>query len=217
MSISKKMNEFAQRSSWIRKMFEEGAKLKQQYGAENVFDFSLGNPDLPPPPEFDATIQRLVLDTSPGQHSYMPNGGYLNVRQAVAGQISKEQGMTVAADDMIMTCGAAGAINVTLKALLNPGEEVIVLAPFFVEYHFYIDNQGGVAKVVNTKEDFNLDLDAIKKAVTANTKALIINSPNNPTGQIYPESDMKALGELLSVCQEEFGTTIYMISDEPYR
>ena len=217
MSISQKMNEFAERSSWIRKMFEEGAKLKQEFGAENVFDFSLGNPDLPPPPKFDETLQRLAADTSPGLHCYMPNGGYLNVRQAVAGQISKEQGMTVGADDMLMTCGAAGALNVTLKAILNPGEEVIVLAPFFVEYHFYIDNQGGVAKVVNTKEDFSLDLDAIKEAITANTKALIVNSPNNPTGQIYPESDMKALGELLSGCQKEFGTTIYMLSDEPYR
>jgi aspartate aminotransferase len=217
MSISTKMNEFAERSSWIRKMFEEGAKLKQEFGAENVFDFSLGNPDLPPPPQFDMTLQRLAADTSSGQHCYMPNGGYLNVRQAVADQISKEQDMTVGADDMLMTCGAAGALNVTLKALLNPGEEVIVLAPFFVEYHFYIDNQGGAAKVVNTKDDFNLDLDAIKEAITANTKALIINSPNNPTGQIYPESDMKALGEILSGCQKEFGTTIYMISDEPYR
>ena len=217
MSISQKMNEFAERSSWIRKMFEEGAKLKQEFGAENVFDFSLGNPDLPPPPKFDETLQRLAADTSPGLHCYMPNGGYLHVRQAVAGQISKEQDMTVGADDMLMTCGAAGALNVTLKAILNPGEEVIVLAPFFVEYHFYIDNQGGVAKVVNTKEDFSLDLDAIKEAITANTKALIINSPNNPTGQIYPESDMKALGELLSECQKEFGTTIYMLSDEPYR
>jgi aspartate aminotransferase len=217
MSISQKMNEFAERSSWIRKMFEEGAKLKQEFGAENVFDFSLGNPDLPPPPKFDETLQRLAADTSPGLHCYMPNGGYPHVRQAVANQISKEQGMTVGADDMLMTCGAAGALNVTLKAILNPGEEVIVLAPFFVEYHFYIDNQGGVAKVVNTKEDFSLDLDAIKEAITANTKALIINSPNNPTGQIYPESDMKALGELLSECQKEFGTTIYMLSDEPYR
>ncbi|NOR22877.1 MAG: pyridoxal phosphate-dependent aminotransferase [Desulforhopalus sp.] len=217
MSISQKMNEFAERSSWIRKMFEEGAKLKQEFGAENVFDFSLGNPDLPPPPKFDETLQRLAADTSPGLHCYMPNGGYPHVRQAVANQISKEQGMTVGADDMLMTCGAAGALNVTLKAILNPGEEVIVLAPFFVEYHFYIDNQGGVAKVVNTKEDFSLDLDAIKEAITANTKALIINSPNNPTGQIYPESDMKALGELLAECQKEFGTTIYMLSDEPYR
>ncbi|MCK5195771.1 MAG: pyridoxal phosphate-dependent aminotransferase, partial [Desulfobulbaceae bacterium] len=217
MSISQKMNEFAERSSWIRKMFEEGAKLKQEFGAENVFDFSLGNPDLPPPPKFDETLQRLAADTSPGLHCYMPNGGYPHVRQAVANQISKEQGMTVGADDMLMTCGAAGALNVTLKAILNPGEEVIVLAPFFVEYHFYIDNQGGVAKVVNTKEDFSLDLDAIKEAITANTKALIINSPNNPTGQIYPESDMKALGELLSECRKEFGTTIYMLSDEPYR
>ena len=217
MSISQKMNEFAERSSWIRKMFEEGAMLKQKYGADNVFDFSLGNPDLAPPPQFDETLKRLAADTSPGLHSYMPNGGYLNVREAVASQISIEQEMKVTADEILMTCGAAGALNVTLKAILNPGEEVIVLAPFFVEYHFYIDNQGGVAKVVNTKEDFNLDLNAIKDAINTNTKALIINSPNNPTGQIYPENDMKALGELLEERQKELGTTIYMLSDEPYR
>jgi aspartate aminotransferase len=217
MSISQKMNEFAERSSWIRKMFEEGAMLKQKYGADNVFDFSLGNPDLPPPPQFDETIKRLASDCSPGIHSYMPNGGYLNVREAVASQISKEQEMKVTADEILMTCGAAGALNVTLKSILNPGEEVIVLAPFFVEYHFYIDNQGGVAKVVNTKEDFNLDLNAIKEAINSNTKALIINSPNNPTGQIYPENDMKALGDLLEECQKELGITIYMLSDEPYR
>jgi len=108
-------------------------------------------------------------------------------------------------------------LNVTLKAILNPGEEVVVLAPFFVEYHFYIDNQGGVAKVVNTTEDFNLDIDAIKAAITSNTKAIIINSPNNPTGQIYPDKDMKALGDMLEECQKELGITLFMLSDEPYR
>lgn len=217
MGISTKMNEFAKASSWIRKMFEEGAKLKGQFGAENVFDFSLGNPDLPPPTAFDETLRRLAADDSPGVHSYMPNGGYLHVRQAVAGQISQEQDMEVSADDMLMTCGAAGALNVVLKSILNPDEEVIILAPFFVEYKFYIDNQGGKSVVVNTTEDFNLDLDAIEKAITPKTKALIINSPNNPTGQIYPEKDMKALGALLEKCQQAHDSTIFLLSDEPYR
>lgn len=217
MGISKKMCEFAERSSWIRKMFEEGAKLKAQYGADNVFDFSLGNPDLAPPAQFDETVRRLANETVPGTHAYMPNGGYPHVKEAVAGQISVEQSMTVTGDEILMTCGAAGALNVTLKALLNPGEEVIVLAPFFVEYNFYIDNQGGVSKIVNTDEQFNLDLDAIEQAISANTKALIINSPNNPTGQIYPKEDLQALGQLLERCQEKYGTTIFMLSDEPYR
>jgi aspartate aminotransferase len=217
MGISVKMNEFAKRSSWIRKMFEEGAKLKAQYGAENVFDFSLGNPDLVPPPEFDASLEKVVRDHGKGVHAYMPNGGYPHVKEAVAGQISIEQETTLSGDDILMTCGAAGGLNVTLKAILNPGEEVIVLAPFFVEYNFYIDNQGGVGKVVKTNEDFSLDLDAIKQAISANTKAIIINSPNNPTGQVYSADELAALGRLLEECQAEFDSTIYLLSDEPYR
>ncbi len=217
MSISTKMNEFAKASSWIRKMFEEGAQLKKQFGAENVFDFSLGNPDLPPPPQFNETIRRLARDESPGMHSYMPNGGYPHVRAAVASQISKEQNMPVTADEMLMTCGAAGALNVVLKAILNQDEEVIILAPFFVEYKFYVDNQGGKTVVVQTLDDFNLDLAAIEEAINEKTKAIIINSPNNPTGQIYPEEDMSALGKLLDKCQEKLGSTIFLLSDEPYR
>ncbi|MDA3972056.1 MAG: pyridoxal phosphate-dependent aminotransferase [Desulfobulbaceae bacterium] len=217
MGISTKMNEFAKRSSWIRKMFEEGAKLKAEFGAENVFDFSLGNPDLPPPPEFDASLEEVIRERGQGVHAYMPNGGYPHVKQAVADQISIEQETTLSGDDILMTCGAAGGLNVTLKAILNPGEEVIILAPFFVEYNFYIDNQGGVGKVVNTKDDFSLDLDAIRQAITANTKALIINSPNNPTGQVYSAEELTALGQLLEECQRKFASTIFLLSDEPYR
>jgi aspartate aminotransferase len=217
MGISKKMNEFATASSWIRKMFEEGAKLKKQFGAENVFDFSLGNPDVPPPPQFDTVLQKIAANTAAGVHSYMPNGGYPFVREAVAGQISSEQAMPVGGDDILMTCGAAGALNVVLKAILNPQEEVIILAPFFVEYKFYIDNQGGRSVVVPTRDDFSLDLAAIEGAITDKTKAIIINSPNNPTGQIYPEKDLQSLGAMLSACQDKFGSTIFLLSDEPYR
>ncbi|MFH1216233.1 MAG: pyridoxal phosphate-dependent aminotransferase [Pseudomonadota bacterium] len=216
-SISTKMNEFAKASSWIRKMFEEGTKLKKQYGAENVFDFSLGNPDLAPPAQFDQALQKIAANRGPGMHSYMPNGGYPHVREALAGQITREQEVTVTGDDMLMTCGAAGALNVVLKSILNPEEEVIILAPFFVEYKFYVDNQGGKTVVVQTKEDFNLDLAAIEAAVTPKTKALIINSPNNPTGQIYPESDIKELGKVLVRCREKTGNAVFLISDEPYR
>ncbi|MEN8258611.1 MAG: pyridoxal phosphate-dependent aminotransferase [Thermodesulfobacteriota bacterium] len=217
MAISTKMTDFANRSSWIRKMFEEGAQLKAEYGAENVFDFSLGNPDLPPPPAFDENLKQLVAEEGAGSHSYMPNGGYPFVRDAVAGQISKEQEVTVGGDEILMTCGAAGALNVVLKSILNPGEEVIILAPFFVEYNFYIDNQGGVGKIVKTTDDFNLDLQAIEDAISAKTKAIIINSPNNPTGQIYPAEDLAALGALLSRCEQKFDSTIFLLSDEPYR
>jgi aspartate aminotransferase len=217
MGISKKMHEFATVSSWIRKMFEEGAKLKKQFGAENVFDFSLGNPDIAPPPQFDTVLRKIATDNAAGVHSYMPNSGYPFVREAVAGQISREQAMLVGADEILMTCGAAGALNVVLKAILDPDDEVIILAPFFVEYKFYIDNQGGRSVVVPTKSDFNLDLAAIQGAITDKTKAIIINSPNNPTGQIYPEKDLQALGMLLSASQEKFSSTIFLLSDEPYR
>lgn len=217
MAISKKMNEFAQRSSWIRKMFEEGARLKARHGAENVFDFSLGNPDLPPPPEFKQTIQSLVAREEPGMHSYMSNNGYQEARGAVAAQLSLEQGVGLSADNLLMTCGAAGALNVVMKSLLDPEDEVILLAPYFVEYNFYVDNHGGVSRIVSTAEDFTLDIDAVEQAITARTKAVIINSPNNPTGQIYSAESLNSLATVLEQAGRKFGATIYLISDEPYR
>jgi len=213
MAISRKMLAFAERSSWIRKMFEEGARLKAQHGADNVCDFSLGNPDLPPPPRFSEVLQKVAGAESPGAHSYMPNGGYPTVRAAVAAQISREQELTVGEGEMLMTCGAAGGLNVVLKALLDPGDEVIILAPFFVEYNFYVDNHGGTSKVVNTRDDFSLDLEAVAAAITPATKAIIINSPNNPTGQIYSALELGGLAEIL----EQAAQPIYLIADEPYR
>ena len=217
MSVSKKMNTFAQSSSWIRKMFEEGAKLKAEFGAENVFDFSLGNPDLPPPPQFQKTLETLAANEAPGVHAYMPNGGYPFVRDAVAAQLSIEQGITLSRNEMLMTCGAAGGLNVVLKALLDPEDEVIILAPFFVEYKFYVDNHGGVSRVVATDDEFNPDLDAIASAINEKTKAILINSPNNPTGQIYSAQTLAELGKILSTASEKYNSTIYLISDEPYR
>jgi aspartate aminotransferase len=217
MTISTKMRKFAETSSWIRKMFEEGAKMKAQYGAENVFDFSLGNPDVPPPPEYNKVIKEIVNNETPGMHAYMPNGGYPWVREALAGKMSKEQGIEVFHGDMLMTCGAAGALNVVMKSLLNPGEEVILLAPYFVEYNFYVDNHGGVSKVVQTDAEFNLDMAAIEAAITEKTKAVIINSPNNPTGQIYSQEALNELGALLDKKGAELKTTIFLLADEPYR
>ena len=217
MAVSKKMNTFAQSSSWIRKMFEGGARLKAEFGAENVFDFSLGNPDLPPPPQFQKTLANLAANEAPGVHSYMPNGGYPFVRDAVAAQLSIEQGITLSRDEMLMTCGAAGGLNVVLKALLDPEDEVIILAPFFVEYKFYVDNHGGVSKVVPTDSEFNPDLDAIASAISEKTKAILINSPNNPTGQIYSKESLAELSNVLSAASEKYNSTIYLIADEPYR
>ena len=213
MAISQKMLAFAERSSWIRKMFEEGARLKAQYGADHVCDFSLGNPDLPPPAQYQEAVRKVTAAETPGSHGYMANNGYPFVREAVAKQIGVEQGMAVGQDDIVMTVGAAGAINVTMKALLDPGDEVLILAPFFVEYNFYVDNHGGVTKIVNTAQDFSLDLAAIEAAITPKTKAIIINSPNNPTGQIYSAAELAGLAEVLKKAPQ----TVYLISDEPYR
>lgn len=217
MAVSEKMKRFGEQSSWIRKMFEEGARLKAVYGNDQVYDFSLGNPDVSPPPQFREALIASARATAANQHAYMPNGGLPWVREAIAARMSAEQGVQVHFTDMLMTCGAAGALNVTLKALLDPGDEVILLAPYFVEYQFYVDNHEGVGKVVKTTDDFNLDLVAIKAAINEKTKAIIINSPNNPTGQIYCSEAIVALGKLLAVEGTRYGRTIYLISDEPYR
>ena len=185
MTVAKKMSLFAEKSSWIRKMFEEGARMKAEFGADNVFDFSLGNPDVPPPAKFSKVLQELANNDKPGAHAYMPNGGYPFVRESLAHRLSEEQDVHIDQGDVLMTCGAAGAINIMLKALLDPGDEVIMFSPFFVEYKFYVDNHGGVTKVVPTDEEFNLDFAAIEEAITEKTKVILINSPNNPTGQVY--------------------------------
>ncbi len=204
---------FAGTSSWIRKMFEEGSQMKAQFGAENVFDFSLGNPDLPPPPQFVQVLADLVQNERPGCHAYMPNSGWPEVREAVAARLAQEQGVPITAGDVLMTCGAAGALNVVMKALLDPGDEVIIISPYFVEYTFYIDNHGGAAKIVPADKDFNLDLAAIAAALTEKTKAVLINSPNNPTGQVYSAESLAALGKLLNNAPQP----VCLIADEPYR
>ncbi len=152
MTVAEKMRDFAEKSSWIRKMFEAGAKMKAEFGVENVFDFSLGNPDVPPPPQFREVLRELAMNDGPGVHAYMPNGGYPYVREAVAATLSAEQEVAIDLGDVLMTCGAAGALNVVMKSLLDPGDEVVILAPFFVEYHFYVDNHGGVTRVVSTDD-----------------------------------------------------------------
>ncbi len=217
MTISKKVAEVLTRSSWIRRMFEEGARLKALHGAEKVFDFSLGNPNLSPPAEF-RQVARAILDKAGAHdHVYMPNAGYPFVRQRVAETLARQEGRPVTAEEVIMTCGAAGALNIILKALLDPGDEIITPAPYFVEYTFYADNHGGVLKTAPTRADFSLDLDALAAAITPRTRAVLINSPNNPTGQVYAAESLKALGALLASRSRELGRTLYLISDEPYR
>lgn len=217
MAIAKKIETILTKSSWIRKMFEEGARLKQEHGAENVYDFSLGNPNVEPPEAFQAALEKVVKGAARGSHAYMPNPGYPHVRKAVADYLTKEQGVSVAGDAVVMTCGAAGALNVIMKTLLDPGDEVITPAPFFVEYGFYADNHGGVLKTVPTNADFTLDMGAIEGAINEKTKIVLINSPNNPTGQIYSRESLMELGALLKRKSAEMGRAIYLVSDEPYR
>ncbi|RJX21168.1 MAG: pyridoxal phosphate-dependent aminotransferase [Desulfobulbus sp.] len=217
MTVARKMQEFAARSSWIRKMFEEGAKMKAQYGVDSVLDFSLGNPDVPPPPRFAEVLRELAGNDKPGAHAYMPNGGYPYVREALAHRLSAEQDVDLDQGDVLMTCGAAGALNLVFKALLDPGDEVMILSPYFVEYEFYIDNHGGTSRVVATDAQFNLDFAAIEAALNEKTKIVLINSPNNPTGQIYPQADIQRLGRLLDAHADRCCTSIYLVADEPYR
>ena len=217
MAIANKIAGYISRSSWIRKMFEEGERLRQEFGAEHVYDFTLGNPDVEPPEAFHAALQQLANDPLPGMHRYMNNAGYPETRAAVAAKLTQDSGLAVTAEHVIMTCGAGGALNVVLKTILNPGEEVIILAPFFVEYKFYIDNHGGVpVEVWTNRETFRLDLAAIEAAITTKTRAIIVNSPNNPTGVIYTAEELAALGELVKRAQGRTGHQVYVISDEPY-
>ena len=215
--LSKKIKENLDRSSWIRAMFEEGEKLRGIHGADKVFDFTLGNPDTEPPDSIRESYKKLINGTNPGIHRYMNNAGFVDVREAVASQLRKESGVDLAAEHIVMTCGAAGGLNVVLKAILNPGDEVIILAPYFVEYMFYIDNHGGRPVVVNTSaKDFQPDAEEIAAAVTAKTKAVIINSPNNPTGVVYSKQALQRMATALAEKEKEFNSTIYVISDEPY-
>ncbi len=211
--ISQEIAQGMSSGSWIRRMFEEGARLKAEVGADRVFDFSLGNPDLEPPAEVLTAFRELAAERAPGLHGYMSNAGYPETREAVARKLSRESGLSLDADAVCMTVGAAGALNVALKALLDPGDEVLVLAPYFVEYLSYITNHGGVPVVVTCDPDtLRPDVDRIRQAITARTKALIINSPNNPTGLIYPAEVLSTLNDVLLQAPR----TVYVLSDEPY-
>jgi len=216
LAISKKIKENLQRASWIRAMFEEGERLRKLHGPDKVYDFTLGNPNIEPPAAFQEELKKLALHPIPGMHRYMSNAGYPETRRAVAEVLAEESGLEFTEANIVMTVGAGGALNVVLKTLLDPGDEVIILSPFFVEYKFYIDNHGGVVKEAPTTEDFQLDIEAIEAAVSPKTKAVIINSPNNPTGVIYDALSLEKLGNMLKKKEAEYGTDIYVISDEPY-
>ena len=199
-------------ASFIRRMFEEGIRMKAERGAENVFDFTLGNPSEDPPNGIMDTLRKIAADNFPGSHGYMPNAGYTQTREVVAARLHAETGIGFSAGNIIMTCGCAGAMNAALKAMLNPGDEVIVPAPFFPDYKFYILNYGGRMIPAETREDFSLDVPALESLITPKTRAILLNSPNNPTGAIYSEKTLRELEAALL----RAGHTIVVISDEPY-
>ena len=216
MSVSKKISGYMERASWIRKMFEQGLELKSKLGADKVFDFSLGNTNLEPPEQVRQAVIDVIQDPRPGKHAYMPNAGLKETREAVAKFLTKEHGVKLSWEHIVMTVGAGGGLNVALKTLLDEKDEVIILAPYFVEYFFYVDNNNGIGKLVSTNEDFSLNLKAIEAGITQTTKALIINSPNNPSGRVYDENSLNSLGKILLRAKEKYGRTVYLLSDEPY-
>ena len=217
--IADKMKALVKNSSAIRAMFEEGKIMAAKYGAENVYDFSLGNPNVPAPVQVkEAIIEEAEKEDPIVLHGYMSNAGYEDVRQAVAESINKKFDTAFSVKNIIMTVGAAGGLNVILKTLLNPGDEVIAIAPYFGEYNSYVSNFDGKLVVVSPNtETFQPNLTELEEKLTARTKAVIVNSPNNPTGVIYSEETIQAMAEILRKKQKEFGTDIYLISDEPYR
>ncbi|MBQ8975028.1 MAG: pyridoxal phosphate-dependent aminotransferase [Oscillospiraceae bacterium] len=217
--ISEKMIKLAQGNSAIRAMFEEGNRLAAEFGRENVYDFSLGNPNFPAPEAVKSAIIDVLETMDPiAVHGYMSNSGFESTRSAVAQSLNRRFGTSFTAGNIIMTVGAAGGLNCILKTLLNPGDEVIAISPYFVEYRNYVSNYDGVLVEVPARAgDFQPDCGAIEKAITARTKAIIVNTPNNPTGVIYSEESIKELAAVLEKKQAELGTSVYLISDEPYR
>jgi aspartate aminotransferase len=216
MSTSNRILKLMENSSWIRAMFEEGERLKKINGPENIFEFTLGNPIAEPPAELKEELREIVSREAAGMYRYMSNNGYEQVREEIAAFHRENSHLPFTSNHIIMTVGSAGGINVTLKSILDPGDEVIVLSPFFVEFMFYIDNHDGIMKLVETTEDFHLDIEAIERAINKRTKAIIINSPNNPTGAVYHEKELKQLAALFKKKKEE-GQRMFIISDEAYR
>ena len=217
MAVAQKVKSRMAAGSWIRRIFEVGAALQQKHGPENVFDLSIGNPVLDPPQRFYDEIKRLADDPLPGMHRYMPNAGYPETRASVASQLSEETGQEFGADDVVMTCGAGGALNIIFKTLLDPGDEVIVFVPHFPEYGSYVDNHGGSLVTVPSAEGFLPDMEAFGQSITRQTKAVLICSPGNPTGVLYGPEVLEELAAVIAAKERELDREIFLVSDEPYR
>ena len=217
MIISEKMRRLIQdQEGWTRKMFEEGLQMKRTLGEDMVYDFSLGNPDTEPPERLQKSLVDMLMHTKPGMHRYMENPGYLEVRRKIADYLTLHHGLPFTEKHVFMSVGCAGGINILFKSMLNRGDEIIVPNPFFWEFKNYIENFGAVMRLVETKEDFQLDVGRIESAINDKTKAILINSPNNPTGAVYSEESLKELAKLLYAKREQ-GKEIYIVADEAYR
>ncbi len=216
MPIADKMVKMVDGMAMVKKMFEEGARLRAKHGQENVFDFSLGNPDVPPPPEFKKVLRELV-NSETLNHGYTPNPGHPQVRQAVAQYLSGEHDIELTPDLILMTVGAAGALNAVFGALVNPGEEILTPSPYFIGYDHYAFMANAVLKTAPTDSNFHLDTAAIEAAITEKTRVMLINSPNNPTGAVYSAEELADLAQVLDRASQKFGRRIYLVSDEPYR
>ena len=217
MAIAADIQRAMEDSSWIRRMFELGIQLRQERGAENVFDLSLGNPIAEPPPQFLDELRSFAASDLPGAHRYMPNSGYAETRQAVADALAEETGLSYGADHIVMTVGAAAALNVVVHSLCDRDDEVVILAPYFAEYLFYATSHGAKPVVVGCDENFIPDLAELEDKLSARTKVVIVNSPNNPSGAMYPASLIEVLADLLRKKSAQFGSEIFLVSDEPYR
>jgi aspartate aminotransferase len=216
MPICQKVQENMKTGSTIRKMFEEGIALKKLYGNDKVFDLSIGNPVIEPPQEVMDELTRLAQHPVAGMHRYMENAGYSDTRAAVAKQLAADTGLKFTGNDVVMTCGTAGALNIAFKALLNPGEEVITFTPYFFEYEFFVDNHGGILKVLPSDENFIPRFDLLEKSISPLTKAIIINSPNNPTGIVYSNQTLEKIAGILRQKASDYNTRIFAISDDVY-
>ena len=204
-------------SSWIRKMFEEGIILREKYGAENVFDLSLGNPNAEPPDKLKSVMNSIISNPDKGLHRYMPNAGFPDTRKSISNTLNSETNLPFTEEEIIMTCGAAGAINVFLKSILDQDDEVIILSPYFAEYLFYIKNHNGIPIISKSNSKFLPNIEDLSKKINKKTKAILINSPNNPSGIIYNSETIKQLGSLLETFEKKYKKPIYLVSDEPYR
>jgi aspartate aminotransferase len=215
--ISEKLKPLMANNSVIRAMFEDGAKMREKYGSENVYDFSLGNPNVPAPPQVNEQMIRLLSESKPDLHAYMNNAGFPDVREIIAKSINKSSGTSFDKDNIIMTCGAAGGINVALNVITNPGDEVLVFVPYFLEYNWYVNNVDAKVVRVQTDKNFMPDLVDFEAKITNKTRALLLNSPNNPTGVVYPAEVIVAISKILERKQKEFNRTMFILADEPYR